>query len=262
MRIITQVDLRRTFEHVPSISDVERVLEGFLDMALRGRDFFEIDEFQAFISRDVVRRFTEVVPKLQEAFAFDVEATLRNDPSAEDAMVVVAAHPGFYASAVYRIAHELHQLGVPLVPRMMSEIAHSKTGIEIHPAAKIGSGLFIDHGTGVVIAETTEIGEWVAIDEGVVLDSNPLHSPFPKDEHGKLLHGQKRHPTIGNGVTLLADAKVLGNVTVGDNTTIGHNVVVMEDIPPNVIVELKHPSYEIRPQKGKERALARKEREG
>jgi serine O-acetyltransferase len=174
----------------------------------------------------VVARFVERLPAIRELLAADVEAAFEGDPAAKSFAEIVVAYPAIRAIAIYRIAHELHLLGVPILPRMMTEHAHDRTGIDIHPGAKIGRRFFIDHGTGVVIGETTEIGDDVRLYQGVTLGAR---SP----RHGEVLRGTKRHPTIEDDVTIYAGATILGGETViGCGTVIGGNVWVMESVPP------------------------------
>ena len=170
------------------------------------------------------RALTETRAKLKR----DAEAGFRGDPAAKTVSEIILSYPGFKAVAVHRIGHFLFSLGVPYIPRMLNEIVHSDTGIDIHPGAEIGDSFFIDHGTGVVIGETTVIGDNVKIYQGVTLGA----LSFPKDACGMLLRDIKRHPTIENNVTIYANASVLGPITVGEGSVIGSNAWVKEDIPP------------------------------
>ena len=153
----------------------------------------------------------------------DLRAVFDRDPAATGTLEVVLTYAGFHALLAYRVAHRLHLWGVPLLPRMISQFARWLTGIEIHPAARIGTGFFIDHGMGVVIGETAEIGDYVTLFQGVTLGGTGK-------EHGK------RHPTIGNHVVIGAGAKILGGIRVGDNVKIGANSVVLKSVPPNSTV--------------------------
>jgi len=174
----------------------------------------------------VVLRFVERLPAVRELLAADVEAAFEGDPAAKSFAEIVVAYPSIRAIAIYRIAHELIAEGVPLLPRMMTEHAHDRTGIDIHPGAKIGRRFFIDHGTGVVIGETCEIGDGVRLYQGVTLGAR---SP----RHGESLRGTKRHPTIEDDVTIYAGATILGGETViGSGSVIGGNVWLMESVPP------------------------------
>jgi serine O-acetyltransferase len=178
------------------------------------------------------------LPAIRELLDEDVQAAYDGDPAAKDFAEIIIAYPGLEAITVYRLAHELHALGVPLIPRMMSEWAHQRTGIDIHPGAKIGRSFFIDHGTGVVIGETTEIGNSVKIYQGVTLGA----LSFPKDEQGNLIRGKKRHPTVEDNVVIYANATVLGADTVlGEGSVIGGNVWITESIPPHTKVVIETP---------------------
>ena len=165
--------------------------------------------------------FLEQLPELRKVLAMDVEAAYDGDPACKSLDEVIFCYPGLEAITVYRLAHLLHQLEVPLIPRMMTEWAHSKTGIDIHPGANIGNYFFIDHGTGVVIGETTEIGEWVKLYQGVTLGA----LSFATDAEGNLVRGTKRHPTIEDRVVIYANATILGgNTVVGHDSVIGSSV--------------------------------------
>jgi serine O-acetyltransferase len=174
----------------------------------------------------VVLRFVERLPAVRALLAEDVEAAFEGDPAAKSFAEIVVAYPSIHAIAIYRIAHELHVEGVPVLPRMMTEHAHDRAGIDIHPGAKIGRRFFIDHGTGVVIGETSEIGGDVRLYQGVTLGAR---SP----RHGESLRGTKRHPTIEDDVTIYAHATILGGETViGSGSVIGGNVWLMDSVPP------------------------------
>ena len=174
----------------------------------------------------VVLRFVERLPAVRALLAADVEAAFEGDPAAKSFAEIVVAYPAIHAIAIYRIAHELHAEGVPVLPRMMTEHAHDRTGIDLHPGAKIGRRFFVDHGTGVVIGETCEIGDGVRLYQGVTLGAR---SP----RHGESLRGTKRHPTIEDDVTIYAHATILGGETViGSGSVIGGNVWLMESVPP------------------------------
>lgn len=178
------------------------------------------------------------LPKIREKLSKDVVAAYEGDPAAKSFNEVILSYPGLEAIAVYRIAHELHTMNVPLIPRIMTEFAHSRTGIDIHPGAEIGEYFFIDHGTGVVIGETCQIGNNVRIYQGVTLGA----LSFKKDKDGKLIKGIKRHPTIEDNVIIYAGATILGGDTViGKNSVIGGNVWLVESVPPNTVVTLKSP---------------------
>lgn len=169
----------------------------------------------------------ERIPTIRDLLATDISAAHEGDPAARSQEEIILAYPGLQAIAVYRLAHQLHGDGIPIVPRVMTEYAHSRTGIDIHPAATIGSRFFIDHGTGVVIGETCTIGDGVKIYQGVTLGAQS----FPRDERGRVIKGTKRHPTIENDVTIYAGATILGPVTIGRRSVIGGNTWLTEDVP-------------------------------
>ncbi len=182
--------------------------------------------------------FVERFPALREVLATDVQAAFDRDPAASGVEEVVLSYPGLAAITAYRVAHELWLLEVPFIPRMMTEYAHSQTGIDIHPGAQIGSALFIDHGTGVVIGETTEIGHNVTIYQGVTLGGYR----FKKDAEGNLLRGYKRHPTVGDDVVIYAGATILGGDTVvGARTVIGGSVWLTHSVPSDAVVAMPEP---------------------
>ena len=194
--------------------------------------------------KKIVESFLSRLPEVRRVLETDVQAAYEGDPAATSRMEVLVAYPGLYAVTVHRLAHELYRLKVPIIPRVMSELAHSKTGIDIHPGATIGEGFFIDHGTGVVIGETTVIGRNVKLYQGVTLGA----LSFPKDEKtGMLMKGHKRHPNVEDNVVIYAGATILGGDTViGHDSEIGGNVWLMESIPPNSRVYNKPPAPEIR----------------
>jgi len=182
-------------------------------------------------------RFLERLPEIRKTLTTDVQAAYDGDPAAKTIDEVVISYPGVLAITVHRIAHQLWQQEIPLLPRVISEYAHSVTGIDIHPGATIGSSFFIDHGTGVVIGETTEIGERVRIYQGVTLGALSL----PKDEVEQLRH-EKRHPTIEDDVTIYAGATILGGETViGRSSVIGGSVWITSSVPPGTKVFLAPP---------------------
>ncbi|MBN2183057.1 MAG: hypothetical protein JW715_14190 [Sedimentisphaerales bacterium] len=183
-------------------------------------------------AENVTKHLLGRLPKIREMLKGDVKAAFDGDPAAQSYEEIVISYPCITAIATYRIAHELYLQDVPLIPRIMSECAHSKTGIDIHPGARIGKNFFIDHGTGVVIGETTIIGNNVKIYQGTTLGA----MSFPKDERGKIIKGSKRHPTIEDNVTIYAEATILGDVLIGKNAVIGGNVWVKESVPAGVTV--------------------------
>ncbi len=183
-------------------------------------------------AEDAVLQLFEKLPAIRGRLILDVEAAYDGDPAAKNANEVIFSYPGLVAIATYRVAHELEVAGVPLLPRIMTEWAHSRTGIDIHPGAVIGERFFIDHGTGVVIGETTIIGNNVKLYQGVTLGA----LSFPKDERGKLIRGLRRHPQICDGVVIYGGATILGNVTIGAGAVIGGNVWLTESVPPHTRV--------------------------
>ena len=158
--------------------------------------------------------------------ATDAEATYNGDPAAQNLGEVIFCYPGFRAICNYRIAHQLDQLGVPYIPRIITELAHSETGIDIHPRARIGHHFSIDHGTGTVIGETSVIGNYVRIFQGVSLAGEK----FPPDENGNAIRGVDRHPIVGDHVTIYSNATLLGHIHVGDGATIFGNVWLTRDV--------------------------------
>lgn len=185
--------------------------------------------------------FVEALPRLREVLSMDVKAHYDGDPAAKSLDEIVFSYPGLYAIFVYRVAHELFLRGIPLMPRIMTEHAHSLTGIDIHPGATIGKEFFIDHGTGVVIGETTTIGNRVRIYQGVTLGA--LSVPR-ESEGGNYLRGRKRHPTIEDDVTIYAQATILGGETViGARCVIGGNVWLTSSVPPDTTVLIETPRH-------------------
>jgi serine O-acetyltransferase len=173
---------------------------------------------------NIIRQFFNRIPFVYNELQKDAEAFLAFDPAAQSIEEVVAAYPGFYAISVYRFSHELYLLDIPILPRLISEFAHSQTGIDIHPGATIGSGFFIDHGTGVVIGETAVIGNFVKIYQGVTLGALQVK----KEESNK-----KRHPTIEDNVVIYSGSSILGGKTIiGHDSIIGGNVFLTEGVPP------------------------------
>ena len=169
------------------------------------------------------------LPEIRRMLSMDIQAAYEGDPAARSRLEVVMSYPGLTAIAVHRIAHALYAFGVPLIPRVMSEWAHSRTGIDIHPGATIGEGFFIDHGTGVVIGETCVIGRNVKIYQGVTLGA----LSFQKEDDGTLVKGVKRHPNVEDNVVIYAGATILGGGTViGRDSVIGGNVWLIHSVPP------------------------------
>ncbi|MDR2626012.1 MAG: serine O-acetyltransferase [Zoogloeaceae bacterium] len=177
----------------------------------------------------IVERFSTRLPKVRKLLDSDILAAYQGDPAAQSIDEVLVCYPGLTAVIYHRLAHELHVLGAPLTARIIAEIAHSSTGIDIHPGAAIGGSFFIDHGTGVVIGETAIIGERVRIYQAVTLGAKR----FLADENGNLVKGGARHPIVEDDVVIYAGATILGRVTIGRGSTIGGNVWLTRSIPPN-----------------------------
>jgi serine O-acetyltransferase len=179
----------------------------------------------------IASSFVEGLERIYDALLADAQALLENDPAAESIDQVIFSYPGFYATAIYRLAHSLHRLGVPLLPRMLSEHAHDRCGVDIHPAAQIGHPFFIDHGTGIVIGESAIIGDRVKLYQGVTLGAHQVH---------KRLAGTKRHPTIEDDVVVYAHATILGDITIGAQSVIGGNTWITEGVPPHSVVTIRN----------------------
>ncbi len=191
----------------------------------------------------VVKELLEKIPEIRALLSGDIQAAYDGDPAAQSTDEVILSYPCVLAIATYRVAHELYVRGVPLVPRIMSEYAHSATGIDIHPGAKIGKNFFIDHGTGVVIGETAEIGDNVKIYQGVTLGA----LSFPKDGKGQVIKGQKRHPTVGNNVVIYSGATILGSeAVIGDDAVIGGNAWITSPIPTGTTVIVAPPDFHLK----------------
>lgn len=180
-------------------------------------------------SRATTSAFLIKLPELREILKTDVQALFDGDPSAKSIGEVIYCFPAIKAILNYRVAHELFLLNVPIIPRIITEMAHSETGIDIHPGAQIGKYFSIDHGTGVVVGETTIIGDNVKIYQGVTLGAKS----FPLDEDGKTVKGTPRHPIIEDNVIIYSNATILGRITIGSNSTVGGNIWVTNDLPPN-----------------------------
>jgi serine O-acetyltransferase len=188
-------------------------------------------------------RFLEQIPSLREILRMDVEAAYEGDPAVKHTDEITFCYPGLEAVTIYRLAHVLHELDIPFIPRMMTEWAHSRTGIDIHPGATIGEYFFIDHGTGVVIGETCEISDHVKLYQGVTLGA----LSFPTDGDGQLIRGLKRHPTIEDHVVIYANATILGGRTVvGHHSVIGSNVWLTRSVKPHTTVVLEKPKLQMR----------------
>ncbi len=208
-----------------SVLNLKKRLESYLtsvtvlNPALKGKE------------SEIAENFLNKLPEIARIADTDVEAAFSGDPAAYSKEEIIITYPGFYAICVYRLAHVLHQLNVPLIPRLMSEYAHEKTGIDIHPGAEIGESFFIDHGTGVVIGETSHIGKNVKIYQGVTLGALSVK---------KKMQSVKRHPTIEGDVVIYANSTILGGDTViGRGSVIGGNTWITESVPENSIVGKK-----------------------
>ena len=181
-------------------------------------------------AKELTKAILEGLEGVREILETDIQAAYDGDPAATDKTEIMLAYPGFEAVSIFRIAHMIYQLKVPYIPRIMTELAHSHTGIDIHPGAKIGRYFFIDHGTGVVIGETTVIGDHVKLYQGVTLGAKS----FPIGPDGNPVKGIDRHPKIGNNVVIYSGATILGGDTIiGDNSTIGGNVWLTHSVPAN-----------------------------
>ena len=184
-------------------------------------------------AEEITLSFMKKIPEIRSVLETDIDAAFEGDPAAKSKSEIIFSYPGLYAISVYRVAHELEVLHVPMIPRIMTEHAHSITGIDIHPGATIGKYFFIDHGTGIVIGETTIIGEHVKIYQGVTLGGLSTRG-------GQKLSGVKRHPTIGNNVTIYSGASILGGETViGDDVTVGGNTFLVNSVEGGTLVSAK-----------------------
>jgi len=184
------------------------------------------------MAENVTEHLLAQLPRIRQMLKGDVIAAFDGDPAAKSYEEIVISYPCITAIATYRIAHELYLKQVPLLPRIMTECAHAKTGIDIHPGATIGKNFFIDHGTGVVIGETSIIGNNVKMYQGVTLGA----LSFRKDQRGRIIKSGRRHPTIEDNVTIYAEATILGDVVIGKSSIIGGNVWIKESVPPGVTV--------------------------
>ncbi len=223
------------------LEDIQYRLKKQVTRALYHTD--EKDIREADVQRraeEIVKAFLHKIPRLREILATDVQAAYDGDPAAFNTDEVIFSYPGVFAITVNRIAHELYMLGVPLIPRMMTEYAHSLTGIDIHPGATIGEYFFIDHGTGVVIGETTTIGKGVKIYQGVTLGALSTRG-------GQSLKNTKRHPTLEDNVTVYSGASILGGETViGEGASIGSNAFVTVSVPAGTRVSIKNPELKFK----------------
>ncbi len=214
------------------IEDVMFNLSRQIALVLQGGGMDQVEAEHR--GQELSLEFFHRIPKVRDMVQTDLKAAYDGDPAATSYDEIVFSYPGLFAIMVYRLAHELHKLDVPMIPRMMTEHAHSVTGIDIHPGATIGAYFFIDHGTGIVIGETTVIGENVKIYQGVTLGGLSTRG-------GQSLRGKKRHPTIEDNVTIYANASILGGDTViGADSVIGSNAFITSSISPNTTVTIKN----------------------
>ena len=219
-RLVTEIELKLSHQICRALN---------LDYSKNGKcaDMFEK-------AGEICHTFLSKIPKIIEILVTDVQAIYDGDPAANSKHEIIFAYPGIFAISVYRLAHELHALSVPFIPRMMTEYAHNMTGIDIHPGAKIGRYFFIDHGTGIVIGETTKIGEHVKLYQGVTLGGLSTSG-------GQSLRGEQRHPTLEDEVTVYSGASILGGETViGKGCVIGGNVFITQSVSPYTKVSLKN----------------------
>ena len=259
----TILTCQKKYKEMPSLTNVKKALKLLFKYIYPG--YFEPipqdcktylshlkDEAYTLLHKEILKvctdsnlttLFFDQLDEIQKKIEWDVLATFQGDPAASNIHEIVLTYPGIYAITIYRIAHELYLLKIPLIPRMLSELAHSKTGIDIHPGAQIGNYFFIDHGTGIVIGETAVIGNNVRIYQGVTLGALSLRK-------GQSLKGEKRHPTIQDNVTIYAGASILGGKTVIEkNVTIGSNVFITESVKEDTLVVLKKPDLILKEKK-------------
>lgn len=214
------------------IEDVAFHLNRQIAIALRGSEQVSEEDAET-AAEDITAAFLEKLPEIRDYVETDLQAAYDGDPAASSKAEVIIAYPGLYAITVNRLAHALYQLNVPLIPRIMTEYAHNKTGIDIHPGAQIGRYFFIDHGTGIVVGETTEIGDNVKLYQGVTLGALSTRG-------GQKLRGKRRHPKIEDNVTIYAGASILcGETVIGHDSVIGSNVFITHPIAPGTRVSIK-----------------------
>lgn len=217
-------DLETYLEY--KLNDIQNMLQTEIKAA-----FLMVDNKQNHL--EIVKQFMSKIPAIKASLLMDMDAIFNGDPASASYDEIILCYPGFLAITVYRIAHELYLCKVPFIPRILTEMAHSKTGIDIHPGATIGKYFFIDHGTGIVVGETTIIGDNVKIYQGVTIGALSL-------KEGHALSGTKRHPTIMDNVTIYAGASILGGETIiGEGCTIGSNVFITHSIPEGKMITLK-----------------------
>jgi serine O-acetyltransferase len=224
-------------------STLDRIRRDLREQVKRGICFgcVERDGLCDARADSATQRFMTRLPAVRRLLATDVQAAYDGDPAATTPDETIFCYPGILAVMNYRLAHELYALGVPLIPRMMTEHAHSITGIDIHPGATIDEGFFIDHGTGVVIGETCRIGKRVRLYQGVTLGAKS----FPLDEHGNPIKGIDRHPIVEDEVIVYSEATILGRVTIGRGSVIGGNVWLTNSVPPNSVITQAQARHEL-----------------
>ncbi|NLV98080.1 MAG: serine acetyltransferase [Desulfovibrionales bacterium] len=208
----------------------EQVERGFCFACEQGEQLCSKD--CAIRAETIADKFLKTLPQVRAMLATDVQAAYAGDPAAKNPGETIFCYPSIKAVTNYRLAHELHLLNVPLIPRIIAEMAHSSTGIDIHPGATIDESFFIDHGTGTVIGETCIIGKNVRLYQGVTLGAKS----FPKEDSGQLVKGIARHPIVEDNVTIYSGATILGRITIGQGAIIGGNVWVVDDVPPGTRV--------------------------
>ncbi|MCQ2212394.1 MAG: serine acetyltransferase [Bacteroidaceae bacterium] len=228
---------------------MERLFSLLVDQIMAGLSFSDFDQTAAFaaysqttinnemrrIATDRAQKFVSLLPEVRRVLATDVIAAFNGDPAAKNHGEIISCYPIIKELTIYRIAHELWKLEVPLIPRMLTEMAHSETGIDIHPGATIGEYFTIDHGTGVVIGETCIIGNNVKLYQGVTLGAKS----FPLDEDGNPIKGIPRHPILEDDVIVYSNASILGRITIGKGATIGGNIWVTQDVPAGAFISQK-----------------------
>lgn len=216
------------------IEDVAYLLNKQIAIALGCTGEEKSEEEKNALAQEITLAFFRTIPKIRSYIELDVHATFEGDPAASSEAEIIYSYPGLYAITVHRLAHALHMLSVPVIPRIMSEYAHSHTGVDIHPGATIGRSFFIDHATGIVIGETTEIGEHVKIYQGVTLGALSTKG-------GRMLKDKKRHPTIEDYVTIYSGASILGgNTVIGKGAIIGGNAFITKSVAPGTQISVKN----------------------
>lgn len=233
---------------VRRLDGIRRRLEGDIEKSLRFARHARPEEEAAALTMELLHR----LPALRHVVQSDVQAAYIGDPAARSLEEIILAYPCVLVISLQRIAHELYRLGVPLLPRMLTEYAHERTGADIHPGAQIGGHFFIDHCTGVVIGETARLGDHVKIYQGVTLGAKS----FTVDSDGHPVKGVKRHPDIGDHVTIYAHATILGGTTViGEHSVVGANVWLLDSIPPHSIAAFKNENLIVRSRRRKEKSV-------